>query len=139
MPCRLWCNDKLLKDAILISSCRCLAEMECGLDQPFVWSPPLFTPRFLGSVSWVFHATVSWSETYFYQTQAMEQTLRHYGPRARDPRLIVTAVDIEAGKPQAFDSWQDRITAGHVVSCGSLPSMFPAKEVDVRFYWDGGL
>ena len=106
-------------------------------------NPHLFTPRLLGSLPWVFRAPVYWSETHFYQTQAMEQTLQQYfepyGPKAGDPRLIVTAVDIEAGKSQAFDSWQDRITAEHVVSSGSLPPMFPAKEVNRKFYWDGGL
>ena len=60
----------------------------------------------MGSLPWLFRAPVYWSETHFYQTQAMEQTLQQYfepyGPKAGDPRLIVTAVDIEAGKSQAL-------------------------------------
>ena len=99
-------------------------------------NPHLFTPQL-----WSFLAPLF--ATSFYSTQAMEQTLDHYfggyGPQGTDPRLIVTALDVEAGQPKAFDSWQERITPAQVVAAGSLPPGFPAKEVAARFYWDGGL
>lgn len=105
--------------------------------------PHLFTPQFGGPLAWVFRAPVSWSETHFYTTQAMEETLHRYcppyGPEGVDPRLIVTAVDVEAGTSKAFDSYCMPITAAHLVASGSLPPGFPAKEVGGKLYWDGGL
>jgi predicted acylesterase/phospholipase RssA len=105
--------------------------------------PHLYTPRLGDPFAWVFRPPVSWSETHFYTTQAMEETLHRYfepyGSGAVDPRLIVTAVDIEEGKSRAFDSYEDRITAEHVVASGSLPPGFPAKEIKGKHYWDGGL
>jgi NTE family protein len=99
-------------------------------------NPHLFTPQL-----WNFLAPLF--ATSFYSTQAMEQTLDHYfegyGPQGTGPRLIVTALDVEAGTPKAFDSWQERITPAQVVAGSSLPPGFPAKEVAGRFYWDGGL
>ncbi len=105
--------------------------------------PHLFTPQLGGPFAWVFRAPVSWSETHFYTTQAMEETLHHYcppyGPEVVDPRLIVTAVDVEAGTSKAFDSYSVPITAAHLVASGSLPPGFPAKEIVGKLYWDGGL
>jgi predicted acylesterase/phospholipase RssA len=74
----------------------------------------------------------------------MEQTLDHLfgsygGRRGTDPRLIVTALDVEAGELQPFDSWQHPITPAHVVASASLPPGFPAKEVGRQYYWDGGV
>src|SRR5205807_9246946 len=70
-------------------------------------NPHLFTPQ-----PWSFLAPLL--ATSFYSTQAMEQTLDHYfagyGPRGSDPRLLVMALDVEAGKPNALDSRQERIT-----------------------------
>ena len=51
----------------------------------------------------------------------------------------MTAVDIQAGTLIAFDSYEERITAEQVVASGSLPPGYPAKEVEGKFYWDGGL
>ena len=99
-------------------------------------NPHLFTPQL-----WNF--LVPLFATSFYSTQAMEQTLDRYfggyGPRGTGPRLLVTALDVEAGEPHAFDSWQEHITPAQVVAGASLPPGFPAKEVAGRFYWDGGL
>jgi hypothetical protein len=76
----------------------------------------------------------------------MEQTLDDYFGgygRGTDPRLIVTALDVETGTPETFDSWHwqepKRITPAHVVASASLPPGFPAKEVGTQYYWDGGL
>ncbi len=81
--------------------------------------------------------------TSFVSSRPMEQTLtRHfgsYGPDQVEPRLIVTTVDIQAGKLIAFDSFEEQITPHHVVASGSLPPGYPAKEHEGKFYWDGGL
>ena len=73
----------------------------------------------------------------------MEQTLAHhfgsYGPDKAEPRLLVTAVDVQTGSMTAFDSFHQRITAEQVVARDSLPPGYPAKECEGRFYWDGGL
>jgi NTE family protein len=78
-----------------------------------------------------------------YDTQAMERTVAHhvgtYGPSAEPPRLIVTAVDVQAGTIRAFDSRCEGITPEMVVASGSLPPNFPAREIEGKFYWDGGL
>jgi NTE family protein len=81
--------------------------------------------------------------TSFSSSHPLEQTMtRHfgeYGPGKAEPRLILTAVDIETGASKAFDSWNECLTAKQVVASGSLPPGYPAKEVDGQFYWDGGL
>ncbi len=81
--------------------------------------------------------------TSFVSSRPTEQTLtRHfgsYGPDQVEPRLIVTTVDIQAGKLIAFDSFEEQITPHHVVASGSLPPGYPAKEHEGKFYWDGGL
>ncbi len=108
-----------------------------------LWGHPhLYTP--LSPFPWFFRTPISWgSETHWYGTEAMEQTLRDrfgsYGPAKVNPRLIVTAVDIKKGEPVAFDSLTDCITAEHVVACGSLPPGFEAKQIQGKHYWDGGL
>jgi NTE family protein len=101
-------------------------------------NPHWFTQRMEGWDALFPHANPSFSSS-----QPMQQTLTHhfgaYGPDKREPRLLVTAVDIEAGTVVAFDSAKQPITAEHVVACGSLPPGYPAKEVAGKFYWDGGL
>jgi NTE family protein len=116
--------------------------------------PHPFTP--ILSLSWVLRAPVTWGpQTYFYETQVMEQTLAQYFesyPCGKDdPRLIVTAVDVKTGKSKAFDSKCQCIMPEHVVASGSLPPMFAAKEIkrkkeiegkeieEKSYYWDGGL
>jgi NTE family protein len=110
--------------------------------------PRLFTPH-LGR--WHLLPPVHWSQTHFYDTKAMERTLERYfkgapgardgsyGPHAAAPRLIVTAVDIDEGRGVAFDSFEQTITPEHVVASGSLPPAFPAKTIEGKRYWDGGL
>lgn len=107
--------------------------------------PHLFAPLSPGWTGWNFRVPALWSDTHFYDTQPMLQTLARpeifgaYGPGSADPRLIVTAVDVEDGKLVVFDSRNKCITAEHLVASGSLPPMFPATEIQGRHYWDGGL
>jgi len=109
----------------------------------------LFTPRLPG---WQFLPSIVWAHfTYFYDPKAMERTVERYfksapcthdgsyGPRAAAPRLIITAVDIDEGRGAAFDSLKQPITPEHVVASGSIPPGFPAKTIEGKRYWDGGL
>ncbi len=105
--------------------------------------PRLCTPRLPVPFALVFRPPLTWQETHSYDTQLMEQTVREhfesYGPRKADPRLMVTAVDLGKGALTVFDSWQNCISPAHIVASGSLPPNFPAKEINGKFYWDGGL
>jgi len=95
----------------------------------WLWSPPPFSAFY----------------THFYDTEAMEQTVaeflgptRSYGQR-KEPRLIVTAVDVAAGRPVPFDNFEGAVTAKQIVASGSLPPWFPATKIGGSEYWDGGL
>ena len=109
----------------------------------------LFTPHVPG---WYFVPPIFWSQfTHLYDPQEMEETVERYfkrasyypndcyGPHATDPRLIITAVDVDEGKGVVFDSLKQAITPEHVVASGSIPPGFPAKTIDGKRYWDGGL
>jgi NTE family protein len=112
--------------------------------------PRLFTPRL---PEWAFLSAIGWSHfTHFYGTEAMEQTVEKYfnkstsdapdgfyGPHAAAPRLVITAVDVDEGRGVAFDSLKQAITPAHVVASSSLPPGFPAKTIEGKRYWDGGL
>jgi len=73
----------------------------------------------------------------------MERTLARYfhaiGPKQAQPRLIVTAVDLQTIRSVAFDSWEIAVTPRHVVATCSLPPNFPATRLGGHRYWDGGL
>jgi patatin-like phospholipase len=93
---------------------------------------------------WTFMAPVTWALfTNFYDTASMERTLAGYfhaiGPRQAQPRLIITAVDLQTIRSVAFDSWDIAVTPHHVVATCSLPPSFPATRLDGHQYWDGGL
>jgi len=93
---------------------------------------------------WAFTAPVTWAPfTNFYDTDPMERTLAGYfhaiGPKQAQPRLIVTAVDLQTIRSVAFDSWDIAVTPRHVVATCSLPPSFPATRLDGHQYWDGGL
>ncbi len=109
-----------------------------------VWTSLLFGhPRWFTQRLWGWDTLLPGANPSFSSSQPMQQTLvQHfgaYGPGKTEPRLILTAVDIQAGTLTAFDSYEERITAEQVVASGSLPPGYPAKEVEGKFYWDGGL
>jgi NTE family protein len=54
-------------------------------------------------------------------------------------RLSVGAVNIRSGNFVYFDNTTHQIGPEHVMASGSLPSGFPATEIEGEFYWDGGL
>lgn len=61
----------------------------------------------------------------------------------RSMRLTVSAVDVESGNFELFDSrrgdWAGRIGPEHVMASGALPPGFAAVRIGDRHYWDGGL
>src|SRR5438552_16805299 len=107
--------------------------MECCLDKHAVWTSSWVTQRM-----WGWDALFPPANPGFSSSQPMQQTLAQhfgaYGPGKTEPRLIVTAVDIQAGALIAFDSYEEQITAELVVASGSLPPGYPAKEVEGKFY-----
>jgi NTE family protein len=115
-------------------------------------NPGMYVPRadYLNMFSW----------TSLYDTRPLRLTLdRHVAfgklgpanfaqePRARAPRLILTATNLSSGRLERFDSKVMQITPEHVVASGSLPPSFPptaalASPEDgggAQIYWDGGL
>lgn len=84
-----------------------------------------------------------------YDMHALENTLREhfltctgeeFYRKGRKPRLIVAAVEVQEGHMKTFDSDKEDITPEKVVACCSIaPFGMPAKEVDGKYYWDGGL
>lgn len=56
---------------------------------------------------------------------------------ARDPRLVLGAVDVRSGAFRAFDSRRDVITPDTVLASAAIPTLFRAVHVDGGAYWDG--
>src|SRR5262249_5961002 len=54
-------------------------------------------------------------------------------------RFGVGTVNIRNANFVYFDNATDQIGPEHVMASGSLPSGFPATEIEGEFYWDGGL
>jgi len=112
-----------------------------------VWTTLLFgNPRlFVPTVPfWMFVPPVAWDRlTSFYDTGPLENTLGNifdkFGPNQTEPRLIVTAVNLDRIEPVAFDSLDTAITPRHILASCSLPPTFPATQLDGHRYWDGGL
>jgi len=118
---------------------------------PGVWQRwnALYTSLLLGNPHialprwWLGDPPTSFDPAYLYSTRPLAETLARsigsYGPQRADPRLIVTAVDVEAGTVRAFDSWREPVTHEKVLATSSIPPWYPAQEIAGRFYWDGGL
>jgi len=79
----------------------------------------------------------------FYDTRPLRRTLERYIDFSKLPssetRLLLTAVNVETGELEIFDSCRDRITVDHVIASGSLPPGLPWTEIDDKYYWDGGI
>lgn len=58
-----------------------------------------------------------------------------------ETRLSVGAVNVRSGNFKYFDTTDKnaRIDFRHIMASGSLPTGFPATEIDGEFYWDGGV
>src|SRR5262245_20518393 len=87
-------------------------------------NPHLFSPFVFG---WNFFAPIFWNNfNQFYDTEAMRRTLEELlaptgAYKGAEPCLVVTAVDIESGKPVFFDSGRTPVTADEVMASCALP------------------
>jgi NTE family protein len=93
---------------------------------------------------WAFTAPVAWAPfTNFYDTAPMERTLAGYfhaiGPKQAQPRLIVTAVDLQTIRSVAFDSWDIAVTPAMWSQPAVCRQNSPATRLGGHRYWDGGL
>jgi NADPH-dependent 2,4-dienoyl-CoA reductase/sulfur reductase-like enzyme/predicted acylesterase/phospholipase RssA len=92
------------------------------------WTVPSFSPQ-------------TW--TSFYDSAPIKKLLNKYvdfaSLKTSPVRLLVSAVNVESGLLEIFDSYADDLTADHVVASGSLPPGFPWTTIDGRHYWDGGI
>ena len=105
--------------------------------------PKLFSPRWL-SPSWPALLPVTWwTGTSLYDPAPLKKTLEAYVDfdqlAAREIRLILTAVNVETGELEVFDSAERRITVDHILASGSFPPGLPWTVIDGNAYWDGGL
>lgn len=105
--------------------------------------PKFFTPRWL-TPSWPALLPFAWwTWTSLYDPTPLRKTLGRYVDfdrlASREVRLILTAVNVETGELEVFDSTERKITVDHIVASGSLPPGLPWTSIDGNFYWDGGL
>ncbi len=106
-------------------------------------APKFFTPRWL-TPSWqAFLPFTWWTWTSLYDPTPLKKTLEKYVDferlASREIRLMLTAVNVETGKLEVFDSAEQRIAVEHILASGSFPPGFPWTVIDGKPYWDGGL
>jgi NTE family protein len=79
----------------------------------------------------------------YYDTTPLKATLERLVDfdliNAGATRFGVGTVNIRNSNFVYFDNATDQIGPQHVMASGSLPSGFPATEIEGEFYWDGGL
>jgi NTE family protein len=79
----------------------------------------------------------------YYDTTPLKTTLERLVDfdliNAGATRFSVGTVNIRNANFVYFDNATDQIGPEHVMASGSLPSGFPATEIEGEFYWDGGL
>lgn len=78
-----------------------------------------------------------------YDTSPVVRLLEKYvdfrGLKDSPVRLLVSAVNVETGELETWDSYSDDITPLHILASGSLPPALPWTTIDGRHYWDGGI
>jgi NADPH-dependent 2,4-dienoyl-CoA reductase/sulfur reductase-like enzyme/predicted acylesterase/phospholipase RssA len=99
--------------------------------------PKFFRPR------WTSPSLAPQTWTSFYDPAPVKELLTKYvdfaNLKASPVRLLVSAVNVESGLLEIFDSYVDDLTADHVIASGSLPPGFPWTTIDGKHYWDGGI
>ena len=94
---------------------------------------------------WFNPAGVSYDTPYLYDITPLKKTIEKYADfsKLKDsdrPRLIITATDIQNGRPSIFDSKYDTITSEHVLSGAGYPFYGIAwTKISERYLWDGTL
>ncbi|MCI0484247.1 MAG: patatin-like phospholipase family protein [candidate division NC10 bacterium] len=105
--------------------------------------PKFFIPRWLAP-SWQALRPFPWlTWTSLYDPTPLKKTIEKYVDFGRlasgETRLILTAVNVETGGQEVFDSAEQRIGVEHIVASGSFPPGLPWTVIDGKAYWDGGL
>ena len=89
------------------------------------------------------YPSISPTDMSYYDTAPLKSTLERLVDfdliNAGATRFSVGTVNIRSGNFVYFDNATDLIGPHHVMASGSLPSGFPATEIEGEFYWDGGL
>ncbi len=80
--------------------------------------------------------------TSFYSFDSLTRVIRKYVDfdklnRAKGPRLVLTAANVETGGIEVFDSLETRIGEEHIAAAASLPPGFPMIHIDKKSYWSG--
>jgi NTE family protein len=117
---------------------------------PGVFFPPVVRPyaSFLGNPHFFmprsdYFAWPTW--TWFYDTEPLRRTLgalvdiEALGKKDVEPRLLMTATNLNEGRIDVFDSQDGNLTLEHVMASCSLPPAFPETSIGKSSYWDGGL
>ncbi|TVQ38808.1 MAG: hypothetical protein EA356_02370 [Geminicoccaceae bacterium] len=100
-------------------------------------NPAMYVPRgaWFGLANW----------DSLYDTAPLARTLaRHVDFERLEPRLILTATDLETGGVVVFDSATQDLAGSHVLGASALPPTFPAVAAEteageVHRCWDGSL
>lgn len=102
--------------------------------------PRFFTPRWL--IPSLDHILPFFWKN-LYDTNPLRRTLKNYVDFTRLPssetRLLLTAVNVETGELEIFDSCRDQITVDHIIASGSLSPGLLWTEIEGKYYWDGGI
>jgi NTE family protein len=104
-------------------------------------SPRFFHPRWFKPVLNLDQLPLYW-KSFYDPTPAKELLLKYVdfdNLKASPVRLLVSAVNVETGELETFDSHFDDITPDHILASGSLPPGFPWTTIKGRHYWDGGI
>lgn len=101
------------------------------------YSPRWFNPFAAG---WPVAAEVA----SFYDTAPLERTLEKLVDidclnGGSGIRLSVSAIRVDCGQLDNFDSASRSMTLKHILASGALPPGFAPVRIDGRLYWDGGL
>jgi NTE family protein len=102
--------------------------------------PNFFRPRWMSPFGMA-QPPALW--TSLYDTGPMRELIQRYVDfsklRTSPVRLLISAVNVETGELETFDSFVDDLAPDHVVASGSLPPSFPWTVIGGQSYWDGGI
>jgi len=105
--------------------------------------PKFFAPRWLAPGGPTFPPFSWFTWTSLYDPTPLKKTLEQHVDferlASREIRLILTAVNVETGELEVFDSAEQRITVEHILASGSFPPGLPWTVIEGKSYWDGGL
>lgn len=102
--------------------------------------PAFFRPRW-ATPQLAAASAASW--TSFYDPSPVKELLSKYvdfnSLKSSPVRLLISAVNVETGALEVFDSYVDELTPDHILASGSLPPGLPWTTIGGKHYWDGGI